>query len=204
MKEDSSISLRAAVPSLEDGCAFARYLNQAAEGFFRFWIGKDGDEILAEAFQQSGHDFSFENVTFAVQGEEKIGMASGYTGEQHRQFSDLPLREASNGFSLRMTAVSILCAPLFRVLNTIPDSDFYLQAIAVDGQFRGQGVGSALLDAMQAKAVESGSERFTLDVVAANEGARKLYERLGMTIDFPWPKVRIVPGLKFYRMAKEI
>ena len=37
-----SIVLRAANPASDDGLAFARYLDVAAEGFFRFWLGRRG------------------------------------------------------------------------------------------------------------------------------------------------------------------
>jgi hypothetical protein len=37
-----SIILRAANPTVDEGLAFARYLDEAAEGFFRFWFDLDG------------------------------------------------------------------------------------------------------------------------------------------------------------------
>ena len=35
-----SIIFRTANPTLDDGLAFARYLDEAAEGFFRFMLGR--------------------------------------------------------------------------------------------------------------------------------------------------------------------
>ena len=62
--DEHSITLRAATPTLDDGLAFARYLDDAAEGFFRFMLGRRFRHIIAAAFAQPGHDLSYQNVTF--------------------------------------------------------------------------------------------------------------------------------------------
>ncbi len=103
-----------------------------------------------------------------------------------------------------MTAVKMLCAPLFRILETIADGDFYLLAIAIDKELRGEGVGSALMDSTEERARASSSTRLSLDVSAKNEGARRLYERRGMTVESQWPKRLPIQGLRFYRMTKAL
>jgi ribosomal protein S18 acetylase RimI-like enzyme len=89
-----------------------------------------------------------------------------------------------------------------RIVDSIPDGDFYLQFIAVDRELRGNGVGSVLMDAVEEEARASGSIRLSLDVSAKNEGARRFYERRGMTVESQWPKRLPIPLLKFYRMTK--
>jgi ribosomal protein S18 acetylase RimI-like enzyme len=184
----SSIVLRAAEPTLDEGLECGRYLDEAAEGFFRFMLGRQAASIIAKAYTKPGHSYSFQNVTFAEHNNHIVGMALGFTAEQHRQFSDRPLKEAAGFHNLRMTAVKILCAPLMRILKTIGDSDFYVLAIAIDKELRGEGVGSALMDSTEERARASSSTRLSLDVSAKNEGARRLYERRGMTVESQWPK----------------
>ena len=89
-----------------------------------------------------------------------------------------------------------------RIIDSIADGDFYLQAIAVDKKFQGDGVGSVLMDSLEDQARASGSTRISLDVSAKNERARRFYERRGMTVESQWPKRLPVPGLRFYRMTK--
>ena len=101
------------------------YLDQAAEGFFSFMLGRRAAHIIAKAYIQPDHSYSFQNVTFAEHDKQIVGMALGFTAEQHRHFSDQPLKESA-GYHLRMTAVKMLFAPLFRILDTIADGDFYL------------------------------------------------------------------------------
>lgn len=196
--------LRSANPSIDEGRLFARYLDIAAEGFFRFWLGRHVVDIVAAAFIQANHDLSYENVTFAVRDKVIVGMVSGYTSEQHRCSSGRPLKQAAGRSKLRMMVISILFAPILRIIDTINDGDFYLQAIAVDKELRGDSFGSAMLDYIEDRAIASGSTRLALDVSAKNEGARRLYERRGMTVASQWPRRLAIPGLRFLRMTKTI
>jgi ribosomal protein S18 acetylase RimI-like enzyme len=199
-----SIVLRAAKPTFDEGLACGRYLNEAAEGFFTFLLGRRATHILATAYVQPDHSYSHQNVTFAEHDRQIVGMVLGFTGEQHRRFSDRPLKEAAEYPALRVMAVKTLLAPLFRVLETIADDDFYILAIAIDRELRGKGVGSALMDAAEERARASHSRRLSLDVSAKNEGAYRLYERRGMTVESQWPKRLPLPGLKLYRMTKTL
>jgi len=200
----SSINFRAANPTLDDGLEFARYLDAAAEGFFHFMLGPRAGYIIATAFVQPDHDLSYQNVTFAERDNVTVGMVSGYTAEQHRRSSRQPLKQAAGRWNLRMKIVMVLSAPLMRIIDSIADGDFYLQGIAVDKELRGDGVGSALMDFFEEQARVSGATRISLDVSSKNEGARRFYERRGMSIESQWPKRLPIPAIKFYRMAKMI
>jgi ribosomal protein S18 acetylase RimI-like enzyme len=197
-----SIVLRAANPTLDEGLVFARYLDEAAEGFFRFMLGGCAEQIIAEAFTQPGHDLSYQNVTFAERNNRIVGMVSGYTAEQHRLSPRHTLIRAAGRRNLRARIALILFTPLMRIIDTIADGDFYLEAIAVDKEHRSDGIGSILIDFLEEKARTSGSARLSLDVSAKNEKARRFYERRGMNVESQWPKRFAIPGLKFYRMTK--
>jgi ribosomal protein S18 acetylase RimI-like enzyme len=199
-----SIILRAANPDFEEGCLFARYLDRASEGFFHFWLGRNAVDILAKAYLQPDHDLSYQHVTFAEQDNLIEAMVSGYTAEQHRRSSDRPLKQASGRLHLRMTVIAILFAPIFRIIDTIADGDFYLQAIAVAKEHCGKGIGTALMDSIEVKAAESGATRIVLDVSAKNWGARSLYEHRGWSVESQWPKRMTIPGLRIIRMAKAL
>ena len=199
----SSIVLRAAEPTLEEGLVFARYLDQAAEGFMRFLLGRRSSEILAEAYTRPDNDYSFQNVTFAETGGSIVGMACGFTAAERGRFSDRPLRRAVGFPAVRLRALRILLAPMFRILKSIPDGGFYLLALAVEDATRGRGIGSSLMDLVEERARRSGSSRLCLDVAVKNEGARRLYERRGMVDESRWPRLRLLPPL-LVRMTKEL
>jgi ribosomal protein S18 acetylase RimI-like enzyme len=200
----NKLTVRNAKPIFDEGLACDRYLDEAAEGFFRFRLGHRYEHIIAKAYLQPEHSYSFENVIFVEQDEHIVGMALGFAAEQNRRFSDQPLVQAAGYYALRMRAVKMLCAPMLRILQTIADGDFYLLAIAIDKELRGEGVGSALMDSVEKRAKASRSTRISLDVSAKNEGARRLYKRRGMKVESQWPKRVPIPMLRFYRMPKTI
>lgn len=198
------IVIRAANPTYDEGLSCGRYLNEAAEGFFRFMLGRQFEQIIAKAYTQPNHSYSFQNVSFAENNSRIVGMALGFTSEQYRRFSDQPLKEAAGCRKIRMTAVKMLCAPMLRIIETIDDGDFYLLAMAIDKDLRGKGVGSALMNSIKERARANGSTRLSLDVSANNKLARQIYENWGMTIESQWPKRLPLPGLRFYRMVKGV
>ena len=200
----TSINFRTANPTIDEGQVFAQYLDQAAEGFFRFMLGRRSVDIIATAFTRPNHDLSYQNATFAERDKIIVGMVLGYTAEQHRQSSDRPLKLAAGRCNLRMIAVSTLFSPLFRIIDNIADNDFYLQAMAVDKELRGDGIGSTLMDYVEDRARACGSTRLCLDVSAGNKGARKLYEHRGMAVESRWPKRLAIPVVKFFRMVKAL
>jgi GNAT superfamily N-acetyltransferase len=199
-----SIILRAANPTFDEGLMFARHLAEAAEGFFRLMLGGQTVHILAKAYTHPGHGYSHQDVIFAEHDEAIVGMALGFTAKQRRRFTDKPWKKAAGKHALRMTAVKALCAPLMRILNTIAVGDFFLLSIAIDKERRGESVGSALPDAIEERARDSGSTRLALDVAARDEEARRLHEHCGMTVESQWPKRLVVPGRRLFRMRKPL
>ena len=203
-KDQHPIKLRAACPAFEEGIVFARYLDEAAEGFFRFMLGKRVEQIIAKAYTQPAHDLSFQNATFAERNNLIVGMVSGYTAEQHRSSSRIHLMQAAGKNNIRMRIVLALFAPMMRTVDSMADGDFYLQAIAVDREQRGSGIGSFLADYIEEQARLRGSTRLALDVSSSNVGASRFYKLRGMTVTSRWPKHLKIPKLKFYRMTKTL
>ena len=125
-----STTFRSANPTFDDGQLFAHYLDQAAEGFFRFMLGRRAVDIIATAFTQPGHDLSYQYVTFIERDQVVVGMVSGYTAEQHHLSSGSILEKAAGRYNLKFIVISTLFSPLLQIIDTIANGDFYLQAIA--------------------------------------------------------------------------
>ena len=202
--EQDLINFRAARPTLEEGMVFAGYLDQAAEGFFHLLLGAGASGIIATAYTEPDHEFSYQNVTFAERNEVIVGMISGFSAEQHHRSPELPFKLTSWRSALRFAMVKLLCAPLLRFLDTIQAGDFYLQAIAVDSDQRGEGIGWRLIDFIEERATSIGAARLVLDVAAKNKNARRLYERRGMTVEKQWPGRLKIPQFRIVRMTREL
>ena len=57
--------------------------------------------------------------------------------------------------------------------------EIHINNVAVLPELRGQGMGTTLMSHVLQEARQLGARRATLEVRASNEGARRLYERLG-------------------------
>ena len=193
--------IRPAAATFEEGVDYAKFLDQAADGFFRFMLGGKFADVIADTFSTRAHDFSFENVMFAEQDDAIVGMTSGFTAQQHFGCSDGILTKARGFPALRMSVMQLVLGSLWRFLDSIEESDFYLQAIAVAPERRGEGIGSMLIDAMQERAAGAEATRFVLDVAAKNERARRLYERRGMRVAAKWPGGIRIPRFRVLRLA---
>ncbi len=60
--------------------------------------------------------------------------------------------------------------------------EIHINNVALRPSLRGQGIGTALMQRVFAEARALGAKRATLEVRASNEGARRLYERLGFHV----------------------
>ena len=63
--------------------------------------------------------------------------------------------------------------------RTIPRKRAYFSYFAVKQEYRGRGIGSALIDYAEQCARESGITELTIQMERKNERARRLYERKG-------------------------
>jgi ribosomal-protein-alanine N-acetyltransferase len=60
--------------------------------------------------------------------------------------------------------------------------EIHINNVAIRPAFRGRGIGTALMRRVLEEARRLGARRATLEVRASNEGARRLYERLGFSV----------------------
>lgn len=196
--------VRSALPTVAEGYLYAQFLNVASDGAFRALLGRRYAEIIGEAYLSTAHDMSYETVVFAERLGQIAGMASGYTSQQHARSSDEPLREAAGFRMMRMDVFSVLGRRMKRFIKSVPEADYYLLAVAVDGDFRGAGIGSTLLDYSESRAHMAGCARMVLDVAEKNAAACRLYERRGMTVESRSPSILFTPNSRALRMVKAI
>jgi ribosomal protein S18 acetylase RimI-like enzyme len=78
--------------------------------------------------------------------------------------------------SLRLLIVDILD---HFALADIEDDDLYLAEVAIDSSMRGQGIGRKVVCDVINYARTKNYKRVTIDADFRNEGARRLYERIG-------------------------
>ena len=76
-------------------------------------------------------------------------------------------------------AIRILLNLLLLAGRGAHSDEFMVDTVAVSEASRGLGLGTALMERAEGRAREMGKRKMTLQVIGENEGATRLYERLG-------------------------
>lgn len=124
-------------------------------------------ETIAKDFRKEKTDDLFKVIL--DDDNEIIGFVMLYTSDtSHELYFKSP----------RLVLVDILD---HFVLCDINDDDLYLAQIAIDSKMRGHGLGKKVILDVIEYARSKNYRRVTLDADFRNEGARRLYERIGFT-----------------------
>ena len=124
--------------------------------------------IFAELAAREVSQYSYRNALVAEVDGSLAGAIIGYDGATLHE--------------LRKPLFELMVEKLGNVPNVEDETsagEFYLDSLAVLPQWRGRGVGSALLAAARDKAFEAGYERVGLIVDFENPRAEALYNSLG-------------------------
>jgi len=201
---NTEVALRAGEPTTADATAFASYEDMAAEGFFGKLFGSAAARILTEVYVRPGHDLSYERTTFADLDGRAVGMLVSFTATQHRESDDRVLRDAAGRRMIGLDIARLVGRRMFRFLDSIPGTDYYVLSLAVGDACRGQGVGRLLLDHAEQLGRDAGCSRLSLDVSVTNDVAIQLYERVGMSIEAYSPRMLFMSRLRSCRMVKPL
>jgi ribosomal protein S18 acetylase RimI-like enzyme len=201
--KDDTIIIREAKPDLEEGLVFAQFFDEASEGFFKSMLGIKTYEIIADAFVKSNNEYSFENVSMIEYKSKIVGMVSGYTYTEKQGYKKNILSQFPKGAKLRIMMFSVVGRILSHFLGPCGKEDYYVQAIAVNSQMRGKGLGQRLMKYSGEIAIKKGSKTLSLDVSSKNKKAINSYNKFGMETFSFWPNFLKLPPV-FTRMVKEL
>lgn len=163
---NTSYNLRPAHRS--DARAIAELTDLAGEGIpMRLWEAsrKDGVEALdhgAARAAREGVPFCYENATVAEADRQVVGMVLAYPLEAEE---------------IDLSEVPEIVRPLLVLEAAAPDT-FYINAVGVRSAYRGEGIGTLLIQSSEAAGRIAGCRAASL-IVADDNPARELYARLG-------------------------
>ena len=125
-----------------------------------------------------------ENCLFAIVDGELSGvLAFQMTGHE---FYQLNLRTAFEKFSPFRAGLVIFNLILLAFEDSVGADEFHTDVLAVVPSTQGMGIGTALMLKAEEKAESTGKRTMSLGVIAENEGAIRLYERLGYRTTRTW------------------
>jgi len=191
--------------SAADAADCADLILASAEHFLPAVFGPRIRGALIRMAAGRGTLFSHEHAWMARADGAAAGILLGYTGLQKAAedpATGLRLFGALGpGLLLRLSRL----LRLQRSIGALAPDEYYVSNVAVRPEFRGQGIGSLLLERARAEAAEAGAAWIVLDVETDNEGARRLYERLGFSRRSETrPLVLDGTPFSFYRMGRPV
>jgi len=160
--------------NLKDCYSVAELALIAGEGipaFFWEQAKKEQPDIVAVGagnLESESENFSYKNAHVAVIDGNIAGMLLAYrlpAGEQADNLDDYPQ----------------FIRPLIELEQCVPNS-FYVNMLACYPQYRGKGIGTALMAIVNQLAIDAGCDTISVEVFEQNQGALKLYRRLGYNI----------------------
>lgn len=160
----------------DDARALAQLIEIASDGIAGYlWAqqARDGRTALDVGTERAARDdanFSYRNAVVAHLDGKIAGMLLAYR---------LPQPSAEDLAAL--PEVPPLLRPLVELEYRAPGS-FYVNALAVFEPYRGHGIGAALLEIAGQRARAGGCAELSVQVFAENEGACRLYRRIGYAV----------------------
>jgi len=116
----------------------------------------------------------------AYEGDYLVGLA-GFCTKNHALTSGITYRSILKEVGFFKGQRAAIIFGLFE--RKAKDDELLMDGIAVSSEHRGQGVGTALFEALVAYAKANHYQRIRLDVIDTNPDARRLYDRLGFSAE---------------------
>ena len=146
-----------------------------------------------------------ENCLFAIVDGKLLGVLAFQT--TGHEFYQLNLKTAFERFSPFRAGLMLFNLILLDLEDAVRADDFHIDVLAVVPSSQGMGVGTALMVKAEEKADSMGKLTMSLGVIAENEGAIRLYERLGYKTTRTWRGflVRLAAkSVEVWRMEKPV
>ena len=180
MHTKANIVIRKGHP--EDAPDFANLALLSGPILFPAIFGSGVKGAIQNLFRQRRNLFSFEHSYFIEVDDTKAGMILGYDwktqrGEEWRT-GLLLIKFMKLGFFAR---IPVLLKALSFV-GRAEDNEYYISNVAVYPEFRSANLGTSLILRIEKEAKSSGARKMVLDVDIDNEGAIRLYNRLGYLV----------------------
>lgn len=186
--DSSKIIVREATP--EDAATIARAVAMAIgdEEALRAYCGEAYLAVLTEIASREATQYSWQQALIAEVDSVAAGAVVGYDGAQ--------LHELRNG---TLSVISECVGRVPTIADETETGECYLDSVGVLPEFRGRGVGRALVAAFCDKVFADGYGRVGLMVDYENPNAERLYTSLG----FERVGTKLFFGHRMWHLQKE-
>ncbi|MBP7506626.1 MAG: GNAT family N-acetyltransferase [Prolixibacteraceae bacterium] len=146
--------------------------------------------LFKRFFTKKNNQYSYENTVVYEDNGEILGSANGYKGDLLKSLRTDFIKYLKDKFGFVFPDNSDETGP----------GEFYIDCLCVFNEFRNQGIGSSLINAMIKRAKSLNIDKIGLLVDISNTNALKLYQNLGFEI----VEKKFFINDFYYHMQKEI
>lgn len=138
---------------------------------------KTADGYLSHAWKLGGGQYGFNNHWVACSGDEVLGVVTAWHSKLGAAFDRATLDSITSYFTLD-EAMTVLMRNQTVAINLTPptNTELMIGHLSVEESARRTGVGSMLMDAMQARAEKLKKRKLVLDVEVSNVSAIRFYQ----------------------------
>lgn len=175
----------------EDARHFSELVVFTSPTLYPALFGSTVKRLMEKIFRHRRHYFSFDCSYFAEVDGKTAGMAQLHKrrpGRKEMTRLSLLLLKYLN-WRLPTKVINLLRSE--RIMWYANGKDCYLSNVAVYPEFRGQGIGTKLLAAVEEEVKDIGRKRIVLKAETHNKRAINLYERLGYKIEQRTPVLKL-------------
>ena len=125
--------------------------------------GEDLLDVGRQRYEREDTAFSYRNCVVATKGTDVVGMLVA--------------------FPMKVDPAEVETDPVLKPYSILEeDASYYICGVAVVPPYRGQGIGSRFMAMAEQDALEKGLKKTSLIVFEENDGAKRLYDRLGYRV----------------------
>ncbi len=155
--------------------ASAELILDAMEELIYFYLGEENKpkalRFLTDQFLLEDSLYSYKHTQIAILREKLVGVIIAYDSSKHQRLQQILKNYLEENYNFKD--------------DLTPETEageFYVDAISINPSFRGQKIGSELLQHAEKLALKQKHSQIGLLVDLENPNAKRLYERIGYQV----------------------
>ncbi|MCP4974839.1 MAG: GNAT family N-acetyltransferase [Maribacter sp.] len=139
-------------------------------------------DFLRFAFVRKGGEFSYQNHYSVLVNNQLVGAGAVFTGDEILGFTMSNAKRIIQFYGINSTSIIPRGLKIESLIRPPRKPEVAIGHLGIRESFRGQGLGTMLMEKLMESPKINGHTSFILDVSVDNPNAQKLYERMGFTI----------------------
>ncbi len=136
-------------------------------------------DFLKYAFVREGGEFSYQNHYSLYQDGQMVGIGSVFNAKEASAFTIVDALNIFRFYGLKSFPTIKFGLKVEKMIKLPKGNEIAIAHLGIAREFRGQGLGTKMMDLLKERANKTADSYWVLDVSEENLKAKALYDRLG-------------------------